>query len=219
MAPVPGLADLGDTFLIVTEGQVTERLYCERLRAKLNLSATHVRVVHPACTDAIGLIREAIRLREEPRQRAPDQRSNSEVSSYDHVWVIFDADVSGRLGNLSVALDLARREQIKVALSMPCIEVWLLLHFRDRPGPLADNSGACRALAEAWGSSYDKSAVTFEALWPALLPRIPTAAQRAEATRVYHRGANTPPPADPSTDVDLLVRSLNAAARPEARVL
>jgi len=218
-APVPGLADLGDTFLIVTEGLVTERRYCERLREKLNLSAAHVQVVQPGFTDAAGLIRAAIRLRDETRTRAPHQRGNSAVSSYDHVWAVFDADVSERLGTLPAALDLARREQIHVALSTPCIEVWLLLYFRDRPGPFNSSSEACRALAEAWGQAYDKHEATFAALWPVLLPGIPIAVRRAEATRAYHQAATTSPPANPSADMDRLVLSLNAASRPEMRIL
>ncbi len=216
---VSGLADLGDTFLIVTEGQVTERLYCEQVREKLSLSAAHVRVVQPGFTDAAGLIRAAIHFRDETIGRAPHQRSNSAVSRYDHVWVVFDADVPERLGTLPAALELARREQIRVALSTLCIEVWLLLHFRDRPGAFNDSAEVCRALAEAWGRAYDKSEVTFSALWPALLPQIPTAIGRAEAIRAYHLDAATPPPANPSTDMDRLVLSLNSAARPEMRIL
>jgi hypothetical protein len=45
-------AKLGDSFLIVTEGKVTERLYFEATRATLQVNAVTVRVVHPACTDA-----------------------------------------------------------------------------------------------------------------------------------------------------------------------
>src|SRR5216684_1582272 len=44
--PPPGEPALGDSFLIVTEGEVTEKLYFESVRAALQLNPVTVRVVH-----------------------------------------------------------------------------------------------------------------------------------------------------------------------------
>ena len=216
----PGQPDLGDTFLIVTEGEVTERLYFEKLRAMLQLSAAHVQVVHPPCTDAEGLVRAAMSARDNPAIR----RKNGEVGireivNYDHVWVIFDTDVPQRQSQLGPALDLARAEKISVALSTPSVEFWLLLHFRFTTGPLLDCARAGDALGSAWGRPYDKRGTTFENLWPVLAQQISTAVGRAEQVREHHRQARTQVPANPSTDVDRLVCALNAAVQPPLRIL
>ena len=217
---LPGCPGLGDTFLIITEGEVAEREYFESLRCVLQFDPVTVRVIHPSCTDANGLIRAAIEERGKPAtRRLRGEAGNRDVSTYDHTWVVFDTDVPERLGTLSNALQLAKRENIHVALSTPCVEIWLLLHFRDRPGPLLNSDATERLVGEALGGSYDKSKATFRRLWPKLIPNIHVAVQRAVGIRNYHQQACTPLPANPSTDIDKLVCALNAAVQPHLRVL
>jgi hypothetical protein len=45
-----------------------------------------------------------------------------------HTWCVLDVD---DFAHLDEALCLARAEDVEVALSNPCFELWLLLHFRD----------------------------------------------------------------------------------------
>lgn len=219
--PVPGQPEPGDSFLIVTEGAVTEKRYFEAIREKLQLSPLVV-VVHPRCTDAEGLIRAAMGMYERERSgRRVAKRpiGNREPESYDHVWVIFDTDVPERLGTLKSALDLAAKEEIHLGTSTPAVELWLLLHFRDRPGPLQTAAAAVELLEEAWGSRYLKSAEAFLALWKALEPNLAVAVSRASSVRRFHEDAGTVKPCDPSTDLDLLVRALDSAAAPPFRLL
>jgi hypothetical protein len=219
-ATLPGTPELGDTFLIVTEGEVTEREYFESLRCLLQFDPVTVKVVHPNCTDAMGLIKAAINERSQPREkRRRGEAGNRDVSNYDHTWVVFDTDVPERLGTLGNALNAARKESVHVALSTPTIELWLLLHFRDRPGPLLDSSAAERALSDCLGYSYDKSKATFRRLWPILRPNIEMAVRRATEVRSFHQRANSLFPPNPSTDVDRLVCALNASIQPNLRIL
>jgi hypothetical protein len=149
--------------IIISEGEVTERWYFEKLRAMLQLSAAHVQVVHPPCTDAEGLVRAAIAARDNPAiRRKKSEVGIREVVNYDHVWVIFDTDVPQHQNQLGPALDLARAGKINVALSTPSVEFWLLLHFRFTTGPLLDCARAGDALGSAWGHHYDKHKITFE---------------------------------------------------------
>ncbi len=95
--PPPGEPELGDSFLIITEGEVTERMYFEGLREALLVNPVTVRVVHPSCTDAEGLVRAAVEERDAPvGRRDRCQAGNRDVSRYDHVWVLFDTDVPAR---------------------------------------------------------------------------------------------------------------------------
>lgn len=218
--PPPGEPEPGDSFLIVTEGEVTERMYFESLRETLKASPVTVRVVHPPCTDALGLVRATMQERDAVAgRRSRPEPANTDVARYDHVWVLFDTDVAARQAQLGPALELARKERIHVGHSTPSVEVWLLLHFRDRPGPLLDSAAAERALGEAWGNDYDKREERFPKLWQVLRPNIAAAVSRAIQMRDYHRKAATPFPANPSTELDLLVRALDASVQPPMRIL
>lgn len=183
---VPGEPQLGDSFLIVTEGEVTEKQYFESLRSTLQLSPVTVQVVHPRCTDAEGLIRSAMSLYEKDkrgRRMVKEASGNRDVERFDHVWVLFDTDVPFRQGQLDQAMTLAREEDIHVGWSTPSIEVWLLLHFRDRPGPILESKNGERLLRDAWGQRYHKNASTFSQLWKAIKPTIPVAVERGQQTR------------------------------------
>ncbi len=86
--PPPDQPGLGDSFLILTEGEVTERMYFEALRTVLLVNPVTVRVVHPGCTDAEGLVRAAVQERDAaPQRRDRCEAGNRQVSHYDHVWV------------------------------------------------------------------------------------------------------------------------------------
>jgi len=50
---------------------------------------------------------------------------------YDEVWCVFDFDDHP---NVPDAKQMARDNGIELALSNPCIELWLWLHFADQPG-------------------------------------------------------------------------------------
>ena len=221
-SPPPGEPALGDSFLIVTEGEVTEKMYFESVRAALQLNPVTVRVVHPKCTDAEGLVRSAMAMYERDKygnRLAREAIGNRDVKAFDHVWVLFDTDVPDRQGQLGPALELARNEEIHVGHSTPSAEVWLLLHFRDRPGPLLNSNAAEHAVGDAWGQHYDKSAETFSMLWTALRPNIPAAVMRGAQVREYHKQAATQFPANPSTKLDLLVRALDASVQPQMRII
>ncbi len=56
--------------------------------------------------------------------------------SWDQVWGVFDVDDHP---NLEEALELATREDIQVAVSNPCFELWALLHFQDQHANIPRN--------------------------------------------------------------------------------
>jgi len=219
--PPPGQPSLGDSFLIVTEGEVTEKLYFESVRAVLQLNPVTVKVVHPGCTDAEGLVRAAMEYYQwdnHGNRVAKEAVGNREVRIYDHVWVLFDTDVPARQGQIWPALELAKKEKIHVGHSTPCVELWLLLHLRDRPGPLLDSAAAERLLGESWGQKYEKTKELFPKLWEALRGNIPTAVLRGNQVREYHKNAATQFPPNPSSELDLLVRALDASVQPQLRI-
>lgn len=67
-------------------------------------------------------MQEAIQLREARRT----------IKEYDAVWCVFDVD--DQAAHLTDARQLALRSSVSLAISNPCFELWLLLHFQESPG-------------------------------------------------------------------------------------
>jgi hypothetical protein len=70
---------------------------------------------------------------------------------YDEVWCVHDVDDHPGLDEARVT---ARDNDIRLAISNPCFELWLLLHFRDDPGP-QERAGLFRLL-KPFVPDYDK---------------------------------------------------------------
>lgn len=83
--------------------------------------------------------------------RANAKRQRDDFLAYDQVWCVFDVDEHPKL---TEAIDMARANGIELAISNPCFELWLLLHFRDNPG--AQHRHDMQAMMKAFVAGYDK---------------------------------------------------------------
>lgn len=124
--------------LIVCEGSATEPGYFSDLR-----QIAHVRAVEVVVDDASGvpktLVERAV-VRKKASER--DARRAGDINlRFDEVWCVFDVDAHPRLDE---ALQQAAANGIRVALSNPCFELWVLLHFQDQRG-FIDRHSAARA--------------------------------------------------------------------------
>jgi RloB-like protein len=113
--------------LIVCEGSKTEPNYFEEIRIKYRLPTAHIKIL-------------ASELGTEPQQIVDSALLEFEkTKEFDRVYVVFDRDdhrtfyqaiervssLDGKLNN-----DEKRPIEFKVAISIPCFEVWLLKHYR-----------------------------------------------------------------------------------------
>jgi hypothetical protein len=85
-----------------------------------------------------------------------------EIDEGDMFWLVCDCDhwvEADHIRNLTRVLQQCRQKGIQVALSNPCFDLWLLLHFADFPEEdvLTCNEVADRLRATAGG--YDKKKV------------------------------------------------------------
>jgi hypothetical protein len=71
--------------------------------------------------------------------------------AYDEVWCVLDVDEHPKLHE---ARQLANARGIELAISNPCFELWLLLHFRESPG--AQHRHALQNMMKQFIVSYDK---------------------------------------------------------------
>jgi hypothetical protein len=87
------------------------------------------------------------------KQEAADEahRERDDNLAYDSVWCVCDVDEHPNLAN---SREMARDNGIHMAISNPCFELWLLLHFRDSPG-MQHRSKVEQMLAE-YVPEYDK---------------------------------------------------------------
>ncbi|MFR9723842.1 RloB family protein [Streptomyces sp. MS19] len=95
---------------------------------------------------------------------------NQDRDGFDQVWCVTDVD---EYTDLDQALAAAHRAGIGLAVSNPCFELWLLLHFRDHTA-YCPNYRALRAALAKHLPRYDKARLDFRDFasgWQAAVPR------------------------------------------------
>ncbi|HTI71929.1 MAG TPA: RloB family protein [Candidatus Limnocylindria bacterium] len=216
------MAKPGDTFLIVTEGEITEPVYFDLLLSDLQLSTVQVRVLPGDTSDPRRVVETASWLaREQERKHRKGILGSNEPGKFDHVWAVIDTDVAIREQFWPKVEALARAKKIKLAHSTPCFEFWLLLHvvgFTTR-SDLYNGDMAKAALERELGKQYSTNEETAKAAIALFFREWPGAVAYSERVRLHHAEVGTPAPGNPSTEVDCLVRALNDSAREHLRKL
>jgi RloB-like protein len=130
-----------ERILIVSEGSKTEPLYLNEIRSKFRLSTTNVQVQHSQYgTSPLQVVEYAEHL-----LKNGDENKYIEPHAFEQVFVVFDRDdhityhqalskaaaLNGKLRN-----DLKQPVSVQAIVSVPCFELWLLLHFEDVLAPL-----------------------------------------------------------------------------------
>jgi hypothetical protein len=145
--PAP-FRDAKKRILVVCEGS-TEKEYVDGYVMSLrNLLVVAVEAVGNA-----GVPMTVVEMAKELKSSNAEQalvEKDSNVS-FDSVWVMFDVDEHPRVDDAKI---MARDNGIGVAVSNPCIELWLYLHFANSPG-MQDRHRILRLLRDKI-PSYDK---------------------------------------------------------------
>lgn len=116
------------TLLIVCEGLNTEPQYFVEFAKHHRNPRVKVKIA-PQHGVPLTLVQVAKQYRDDSLKAA--RREHDENIAYDSVWCVFDIDEHP---NVPQAKQVAGASGIKVAVSNPCFELWLLLHVRDSPG-------------------------------------------------------------------------------------
>ncbi|MFN5643555.1 MAG: RloB family protein [Sphingobium sp.] len=122
-----------DRILIVCEGAKTEVNYFEEIRQEARLPMMNVRVIHsPLGTEPQQIV-----------QGAEEEFSKSH--GFEKIYVVFDRDEHRTYAN-AIAMAESRNGKLKNAekqsvsfeaiVSVPCFELWLLLHFANIMAPM-----------------------------------------------------------------------------------
>ena len=108
------------SILLVVEGD-TERIYFERLKGFERYTSLIIEPKIPSHGDIKRLLDYA--------------KKGKNSKTYDYVWILFDRDVLLTQNLPKTTLDLInnpdklKNQGIDIADSMPCFEIWFLLHY------------------------------------------------------------------------------------------
>lgn len=174
-----------ERFLIVCGGEKTEKNYFEAFRVP----------------------KKVIGLRRSPYEVVKRAITLSQGDEYDQVWCVFDRDPSPDSWPKNAfhrALNLAKRNNIRVAYSNESFELWFLLHFHYYHTPIP-RIHCCEKLSKILGEEYDKSD---DSLYYKMLDKQPDAIKNAERLLAQYSKSD-PEKNNPSTTVHLLVTELN----------
>lgn len=190
-----------DVVLIVCEGEKTEPPYLKGLRTAYRLSNANIIIAPADGNDPVSVVKQAV----ETCRRSPGE--------FDKVFCIFDRNGHA---NYQEALDLVANSQLGrkgmlVAIpSVPCFEIWVLLHYAYSTGPYVASGGrsACDNVVSAIRGhlpEYEKAfAGVFDELWP-LLDRAIT---HGERLALHNRQTGSDNPATRFHELAKYLRSL-----------
>lgn len=177
------------TFVILCEGKETEPQY---LRALKQLP----KVREAVSVEILGSVGRPLQLVEAAIE------AKRQVNEIDEVWCVFDVEAPKEHPNLNEALALARDNGIKTAVSNPCFEIWLVLHFDQCSAWLTTDNAV--KLRRKHDSSTGK-----EVDGELYMPLRETAARRARGLSDHHVNNGTPFPNDnPSSGMFRLLEAI-----------
>lgn len=176
--------------VIAVEGEREEKWYFEGLRDHGWIDTRRVRVeVLPAVNGESSPKHVVARLEAFESQ-------NGDLISHDQRWLVMDVD---RHKDLHDALTEAREHRWNVAVSNPCFEVWLQLHWRETPEGCTSKHAT---------TSWRRLRAERSEPWPFTLGEVEHAIERASGFGDHHDHIPMPPPA---TGVYRLVEALRSA--------
>ena len=189
------------SLLIQCEGQKTEPNYLDELcKARGVRQQLAVKVRAGRGQNAVVTVGSAI---------AEGDRKLLGERIYDDIWWVLDVEHAAHEAKLNEAIALARDHNIRLFLSNPSFEVWLIAHFERVTRDFADGGAAEAYLNTHWrkhiGGDYEKGDPR---LYVKLADRVSAAVDNAQwVLETFHD--NAPCRAgNASTEVYQLVRQL-----------
>ncbi len=144
--------------LILCEGETEENYFkglISQEKYRRRFASISVEIFKPKDHSPTGLIKHAKKLIKQAKQDRND---------YDFVWVVFDRD--GHHG-IPDAFEWARTNKpvIKVALTSPCFEFFILLHFEKTSRPFAKCDDVISHIKKSgYIPGYEKASNLFKVL-------------------------------------------------------
>ena len=126
--------------VIAAEGRMTENIYFETMKARLCAPGVHMVILHRednasspdhVCRQIVAFEKEYL------------------IEDDDELWIVVDKDRWEEKMLSEVAQRCAQDDNLRLGLSNPCFELWLLLHLEDVATYGEDEMNALRANKKA----------------------------------------------------------------------
>lgn len=189
------------SMLICCEGKVTEPSYFNGLKNELRIRLVRIEVL-PAGPNPKTIVDYAVEKKREAEDLA--SRRGDDNLKYDEVWCVFDVDSHPHIAD---AKQKASANGVRLAISNPCFELWLLLHFQDQRAHIERHH--VKSTCRNYIPGYEKR-VPFDRVFPNYL----SAVQRATDLNDWqeNRGCGGE---NPSTGVHELTERITRLGRDE----
>ena len=179
--------------VIVTEGALTEPQYLNSFN-DIHTDKSIKLVIRPAKGDPRRVVDWAVKEKE--------SLLGDSLAAQDTVWAVFDRDAHPRFAE---AVDRAKANGIRLAISNPCFEIWGVFHYRDydahvhRHDCQRELTSHCPGYSDSGSKVFDDSA--------AIENSYRDAVARAKNSRKRRREEGRPD-GNPSTRVYLLTEHI-----------
>ena len=180
---------------IFTEGEATEENYFRALCEELHLLSVRFK------KDAV-MIKGMGRSTSSLVKYAAENRESA-----DEVWVVFDRDQNR---DFDKAIEMAHKQDVHVAYSNECFELWFVLHFEYLTS--ANGRDHSKRLSTLLGKKYQKTDL---GIYRSIKNKEAVAIKHAKKLEAMHaaNGVVSPAKRDPSTTVYLLVERLRSLGK------
>mgnify|MGYP005841271933 CR=1 FL=1 len=174
--------------------------------------------------DPSVLVDAALALKKKRQNIPKEQLGINRLEDFDEIWIVFDTDVISKK-KLHEGIEYAKRNGVQIASTEPCFEFWLLLHGKYTTALMPKCRNVIPHLKTTFGwKTYSRDGKKTENVNAILEPlvnkkAVALAARHAEQARKHHLNAGTSLPANPSTDMDLLIQAINKAVSPANKFL
>lgn len=192
----PGKREQLPSAMFLCEGEVTEIEYFDYIRSELCIPKERARFVKSKCNYPAGMISDAISQRRDNERKA----KKGDVSLIEHWWVILDTECKPR--EIISEINRAKKNHINLAVTDPCFEFWLLLHFEYTTRQYCSPEEVIADL-KPFLQNYDRANKHCE--MPLIYPYLSTAMSNARLLRKNHTEQGFE---QPMTDCDLLIDAL-----------
>ncbi len=194
-----GVRELAKRFLIVCEDDKSAPHYFDAMKKHFNLTATSIVVVGSAGhTQPSQVVKRAI-------ARMAKAAEAGGTEPFDHVWCVIDGDYGIKITNARAS---ATAKGIELAISTPCFEYWVLLHFEENATPVIDCDAVIHTLKKKYSPEYDKGKCDFRTI----VANVHEACKRAAKLRKPDLAMGTlPEDQNPCSEVYKLVNAILGA--------
>jgi len=180
--------------LIVCEGEKTEPEYFKGLQKLHRLSNANITIVPGDGNDPVSIVKHALKA----------------GGDFDRVFCVFDRDGHANYQealDLVANLTLGKKGKLTAVTSVPCFEIWILLHFAYTTAPFVISGGrsACDNVISAIRGHMPEYQKALASVFEQLQPHLDTASTHGNRLAQHNRDTESP---NPATKVHELVKYL-----------